>query len=111
MALERFEENQPRDFIAVAAYIFDLYSFIKLSGKAIEGFIRLFFRERRSAPLKEPDQRPPQIFISFTGLCSIISQAIQQLRKGFCGQPEFHLPSLLLIAPKVRRNYSINRHT
>ena len=52
---ERLQAYQPCDLIAVAADVYDFYSFIKFSSNTVKGFVRLFFRERRSAPLKEPD--------------------------------------------------------
>src|SRR4051794_33975238 len=97
MSLQRFQVNQACDFIAVTTDVRDLDSFIKLSGDAIERLVCLLFRERCSAPLKESDQRAPQILVFFTSLRLIFSQTLEQLGEGFCGQPRSHLPSMLLV--------------
>ncbi len=85
MSFERFQVNEPSDFVAVAPDIFDLNSLIEFSRNAIEGLICMLFRVWGSTPLKEPDQGAPQIFIFFTSLFLILSETIQQLGEGFGG--------------------------
>ena len=55
VSLERLQPDQARDRVAVVVDVSDLHALIELSGEAIKSFVGVFFRERRSAPLKGPD--------------------------------------------------------
>jgi len=91
---ERFQEDQPRDFVAVGSEILDVDAFVELLGKAVERLVRVLVRKRCVPPLEEADQRSPELFVSFTRPILIGIQFVQQLPERLWCQRRRHRVSV-----------------
>src|SRR6185436_1604640 len=62
-ALKRFQTDQARNLVAVAADVFYLSALIQFARHSVEGVVGLFFGEGGAAPFEEPGKNAPQVFI------------------------------------------------
>ena len=85
MSFEGFEEDEARDLVAIAADVVDDHPGFDLFRQAVESFVHVLFRKLRAAPLEEPEQHAPQLFILRTGLLPVRVQTDEQLRERLDG--------------------------
>ena len=84
---QRFQEDQTRDVVTVAAEILDRDALVQTAGDSIEGLVSVIVRERRAAPLEEPDQRAPQVLVALTSARRIRIETCEQPLEGWRVEP------------------------
>ena len=78
-----FQEKQARYAKEILRRFAYLLAFGNSFRDPVDGFVRVIFRKRAAAPLKEPDQITSRLLINVSGARSVAIKCVKQLIESF----------------------------